>query len=230
MKFLYHEFLYHDYSKIRVERTCPVSHHHSQRGRQHIDRTALQRKHLAIHHHIHRPIKLELNLPNRPSLRQWVSRVCAVIKRGQIPDQSQSPNRSPPHIFNQSVIGHRIRRDHHSATGKLAVVECQKQTRTRIKISLTVKSHRKRPSIKPRQTKKDRQQISELSQPLKPPMPQRGHICGEPHTQQIRIVDRSIFMNEPKNITGPRTPCLQRQHCVLQPILARSSIHKIPEK
>ncbi len=186
-----------------------TSNHHPKRRRQHVDRLAVQRQHLAIHHHIHRPVELKFNAPNRPAFRQRMPRVRAIIKRRQIPDQPQSPNRPPPHILDQSVIGNRIGRNHHGAARELAVVKCQKQAGPRIKFLLTVGPHRKRPPIKPCQTKKNGQQISELTQPLKPPMPQRRHVRRETQAQKIRVVNRSVFMRQPQDITRPRTPRLQ---------------------
>src|ERR1039457_4506430 len=143
------------------------SNHHPERRGQHVDRPALTRQHLTP-----RTGEAKRHPPNCLPLRQRVPCVRAIIKRCQIPDQPQSPNRPPPHILDQSIIRDRVGRDHHCATRKLTVVECQKQTASRIKLSLFVEPHRKRPPIKPRQSKKNRQQIPELPKTLKPPVSQ----------------------------------------------------------
>src|SRR5712692_1767105 len=63
------------------------SNHHPERRRQHVDRPALQRQHLAVHHHIHRAIQLKLDAPNRLPLRQRMPGVRAIIKCRRVPDQ-----------------------------------------------------------------------------------------------------------------------------------------------
>src|SRR5258708_949365 len=193
------------------------SNHHPERRGKHFDRPALQCQHFAIHHHVHWPVKLKVDPANRLPLRQRMPSVRAIIKRSQVPNQSQSPNRSPPHVLNQSVIGDRVGRDHHRAARELAIVKRQKQAAPRIKLTPPLQSHRKRPPIKPRQTKKNGKQIPKLPQSLKPPVPQRRHIGRKSHAQQIRVVDRSVFGRQAHNITKPRTPRLQRLHRVLQP-------------
>src|SRR5258706_15518141 len=60
------------------------SNHHPERRRQHVDRPALQRQHLAVHHDIHRPVELKLDPPHRLPLRQRMPPVCAIVKRPQI--------------------------------------------------------------------------------------------------------------------------------------------------
>src|SRR5271169_624056 len=75
------------------------SHHDPERRRQHFDRTALQRQHLAVYHHIHWPVELKLDAPHRVALRQRMTCVCAIVERRQVPDQPQSPNRPPADIL-----------------------------------------------------------------------------------------------------------------------------------
>ena len=61
-------------------------------------------------------------------------------------------------------------------------------------------------------------------------MPQRSHIRRKTYTQQIRVVDRSVFVRQAQNITRPRTPRLKRLHRVLQTAYAGSPILEIPQK
>src|SRR6266849_8710299 len=180
------------------------SNHHPKRRWQNVDRPALQRQHLAVHHHIHRAIKLKLDAPNRLPLRQRMPGVRAIIKCRQVPDQPSSPNWPPPHVLNQSVVGDGVGRDHHCAARELTIVKRQKQAAPRVKLLPIVESHRKRTPIEPRQTKKNRQQIPELPQPLKSPMPQRRYVRRKTHTQQIREVNRTVFVRESQNIASPR--------------------------
>src|SRR5580692_8474650 len=130
--------------------------YHAQSRRQYVDSLAVQRQYFAIDHHIHRPLELELDTSHGVMLRQRMPRMRAVVKRGQIPDQPQSPNRSPSHVLDQSVIGSRIGCDHHGTAGKFAVVKRQKQARARIELALIVEPHRKRSPLKTRQAEKNR--------------------------------------------------------------------------
>src|SRR5271157_964890 len=96
-------------------------------------------------------------------------------------------------------------RDHHSSTGKFAVVEGKKQAAPPVEFLLVVEAHRKRAPIKPRQTKKNRKQISELPQTLEAPMTKCRNIRRKPHTQQVCVVKHSAPMSEAQNITRLRT-------------------------
>ena len=171
----------------------PSNHHPECRG-QHIDGLALQRQHLAIHHQVHRTLKLKLNTPDRVPLRKRMLGVRAIIKGRQVSNQPQSPNRPPPHVLNQAVIGVRVGRDHHGAAGKLTVVKSQKQARPRIELLLIVKPHWKRTPVETCQAKENRQEIPELPQSLKSPVPQHRHICGKSNAQQIGVVDDSALV------------------------------------
>jgi hypothetical protein len=44
-------------------------HHHAQGRRQNVNRLAVQRKHFAIDHDIHRTIQMKINSPDRVALR-----------------------------------------------------------------------------------------------------------------------------------------------------------------
>src|SRR2546429_3556677 len=127
------------------------SNHYPERRRQHFDRPALQRQHLAVHHHVHWPVELKVDPANRLPLRQRMPRVRAIVKRRQVPYQPQSPDWPPAHVLDQSVVGDRVGRDHHCATRELAVVKRQKQAAPRIKLSLSLQSKRERAPIEPRQ-------------------------------------------------------------------------------
>ena len=161
--------------------------------------------------------------PSKRKSEVRMPRMRAIIERRKVPDQPQPPNRPPSHIFNQSVVGDRVGRDHHGAARELAVVKRQKQTAPHVEFPLTLHPYRKRAPVEPRQRKKNGQQIPEPPQRQKPPVPQRRHIRRKPHTQQIREVDLSVFVRQSQNIARPRTPRLQRLHRMFQTARAGSS-------
>src|ERR1700686_345470 len=144
-------------SQTRQAASLPeiFSYHYTQSRRKHFDGLARQREDFAIHHYIDRRIKLKLDPPNRMVLRQRVACVRAVIQRRQIANQPHSSDRTPPHIFNQSVIGGRVGGDHHCAAGKFAVIETKKQTGTPVELVLFIEAHRKRPPVKPCQAQEN---------------------------------------------------------------------------
>src|SRR5438552_19113796 len=90
--------------------------------------------------------------------------VRSVVERRQIANQPEAANRSPAHVFDETVIDLGLRSDHHSATGEFAVAERQKQAGAAIHVFFSIDAKRKRASAKTQERKENSELITELPQ------------------------------------------------------------------
>src|SRR5438132_13404826 len=81
--------------------------------------------------------------------------VRSVVERRQIANQPEAANRSPAHVFDETVIDLGLRSDHHSATGEFAVAERQKQAGAAIHVFFSIDAKRKRASAKTQERKEN---------------------------------------------------------------------------
>src|ERR1700691_2976303 len=95
--------------------------------------------------------------------------VSAVVKAGQIANESDSPDRAPANIFDETVVDLGFRSNHHRSPGELAVAKSQKQAAASVIIPRAVDSNRKRASVESRERQKNRCLISNLSPRTDPP-------------------------------------------------------------
>src|SRR3984893_8525335 len=107
-----------------------VLYHDIEGGRQHVEASAAQREHFAIHHDVHGSIAMEINALRRPPFGQAMVDVRTVIEPRQIADQPEAPDRAPAHVFDQSIVDLSFGSNHHGAAGVLAIAEGQEQARS----------------------------------------------------------------------------------------------------
>src|SRR5258705_9461981 len=69
--------------------------------------------------------------------------VSAIIERGKIADKAEASDRAPAHVFDQAVVDFSVGRDHHGASGELAVVESEEQTSTCVSVGFSLHAQRK---------------------------------------------------------------------------------------
>src|SRR6267378_150033 len=175
---LRHDFLYHD----------------PQRRRQHIDRFALHRERLAVHHHVNRSTEIELNSRDFLALRHRMPHMRSVIQTAQIPNQTGASYRPPAHEINHPIIGRSRRRNHHRSARKFAVVKTEKQARPPIVLTLALHSNRKRPPFQLRQPQKNRDPVSQLPRTFESSLPQNINVRRKANTQQIDVMQNAFPM------------------------------------
>src|SRR6266516_6533790 len=88
--------------------------------------------------------------------------VRSVVERRQIANQPEAANRSPAHVFDETVIDLGLRSDHHSATGEFAVAERKKQAGAAIHVFFSIDAKRKRASAKTHEGQKNSELITEF--------------------------------------------------------------------
>ena len=70
-----------------------------QRRGQHIESLAMQTQHLAIHHHVYRLIQVKINAADSAPVGQGMIDMGSIVKRWQVTNQPQAPNRTTADIF-----------------------------------------------------------------------------------------------------------------------------------
>src|ERR1700724_37781 len=131
----------------------------------------MQGQHLAVYHHVHRFVQIELHTSHRLALGQRMINVRAIIKSGQVSYQPQPPDRAPANVFDKTAIYLSLGSNHHRPAGKLAVVERKKKTATPVEFGFTFHPHRKRPPLQSSQTEKKENEESQFSVAAKSPRP-----------------------------------------------------------
>src|SRR5437667_10183719 len=94
--------------------------------------------------------------------------VRSVVERRQIANQPEAANRSPAHVFDETVIDLRLRSADDSATGEFAVAERQKQAGAAIHVFFYIDAKRKRASAKKRERNEKSELITQLPQSAEP--------------------------------------------------------------
>src|SRR5437867_7306892 len=107
--------------------------------------------------------------------------VRSVVERRQIANQPEAANRSPAHVFDETVIDLDLRSDNHSAIGEFAVAERQKQAGASIHVFFSIDAKRKRASAKTKEGKENSELITERSPSAETPCAHCGHIRRESH-------------------------------------------------
>src|ERR1700674_1838642 len=131
----------------------------------------MQGQHLAIYHHVHRFVQIELHTSHRLALGQRMINVRAIIKPGQVSYQPQPPDRAPANVFDETAIYLSLGSNHHGPAGKLAVVEGKKKTAPPVEFGFSFHPHRKWPPLQSRQSKKNGNEVSQFSVAPKSPRP-----------------------------------------------------------
>src|SRR4051794_25743698 len=129
--------------------------------------------------------------------------VSAVVKTGQIANQSQPANRSPTHILDHAVIDLSFWGNHHCPAGEFAVVEGDEQAAAAIKGFLAFNAHRKRTPVETRQRQKNGSEISELSPMAEATGAKSCDIRREPHAQEVDVVDQASAVAHAHHVAGP---------------------------
>src|SRR5207245_9190827 len=96
--------------------------------------------------------------------------VRSVVERRQIADQPESTNRSPAHVFDETVIDLGLRGDQHSATGEFAVTERQKQAGAAIHVFFSIDATRKLASTKTHERQKNSALVTAIPQAAVSPL------------------------------------------------------------
>src|SRR5207245_10813886 len=89
--------------------------------------------------------------------------VRSVVERRQIANQPEAANRSPAHVFDETVIDLGLRSDHHSATGEFAVAERQNQAGAAIHAFFSIDAKTKRASAKTHEAREDSELINKFT-------------------------------------------------------------------
>src|SRR6202049_3076023 len=131
----------------------------------------MQSQYLAIYHHVHWFVQIELHTSHRLALGQRMINVRAIIESGQVSYQPQPPNRAPANIFDETAIYLSLGSNHHGPAGKLAVVKGKKKTAPLREVCSTFPPHRKRPPLHSSQSKKNGNEVSQFSVAPKSPRP-----------------------------------------------------------
>src|ERR1035438_9412132 len=204
------------------------SSHDVERTRQHIQLFAMQRQHFPVHHHIHGLVQIEFHLPYSFSLCQAMFNMSAVVKTRQVAHESQPSNCTPADLFNHPAIYLGFRRNHHCSAGKLAVVESQKKTAPPIEFRFSVGANREWSSSQTRQSKKNRNDVSQFSVAAETPGAQSSHVRRKSHAQQIDVVDHARPVTQAQHIAALNLLRDQRLNGVLHTTIAEIAQERIP--
>src|SRR2546422_11503078 len=103
--------------------------------------------------------------------------VRSVVERRQIANQPEAANRSPAHVFDETVIDLGLRSDHHSATGEFAVAERQNQPGAAIHVLFSIDAQTKRAAAKTHERQKNSELIAESPPSAESPSKYGGYVC-----------------------------------------------------
>src|SRR5579859_6983061 len=180
----------------------------------------MQRQHFPVDHDIDRLIEIKFNAAHALVLGQRMLNMRAVVQSRQIANQPQPANRSPPDIFDQSVIDLSLGRDHHGAAGEFTVVKSQEQATAVVESSVALDSDWKGPAVETRQREKDRRQITQFSPPAETARTKCGDIRRKTDTQEVDEVKLARPVPQAQHIAGAATTGQERLDRVLNPTVA----------
>src|SRR5262249_14300995 len=141
--------------------------------------------------------------------------------------QPYAANRSPAHILDMPVVYFCLRRDHHLATGKLAVIEGEKKRAPLVESLLSIRTQRKRPPVQARQASEYCHNIAKLSVSPEPSCPHGCDVGREPNTQKIDVMDRPLFVLQPQNVACLSASSDDRLHSMFDPAIAEVTQERI---
>src|SRR5437762_14127798 len=107
--------------------------------------------------------------------------VRSVVERRQIANQPEAANRSPAHVFDETVINLGLRSDHHRATGEFAVAERQEQAEAAIAVFFSIDAKRKWARANREERKRRSEWITELLPSAESPSAHVGHVWRHAH-------------------------------------------------
>ena len=139
------------------------SYDHVERAWQNFQRLTFQAHAFAIHHHVDGARQFEINPLCRGAGSTMIEYVRTGEEAGQSPDQSEPPDRSPADVFDETVVGICVWRDHHVAAGEFAVVEGEKQGGVAVPFGCAGEAMRKRKMLERRKARKHAQNIAEFA-------------------------------------------------------------------
>jgi hypothetical protein len=113
-------------------------YHDAQSTGQNVQSLAMQGNHFPIDHYVHCFLQMEFDAASLTNLGQRVLDMSAIVEAGQVPDESDSSNRPPPHEFDEAIVRICGWSDHHGPAGKLGVVEGEEQTRAAVNLLVAV--------------------------------------------------------------------------------------------
>src|SRR5215510_8675094 len=206
-----------------ITRRQPLfSDHYVQSRRQNIERFEPRGHDFAVDHDVDRRIEIEINVTRARLPDQRVTDVRAVVTLREIPYEIKAARR-PPDYVDQPVARVRVRREHHVAARKLAVVEDQQRGARRIEVFEPVQLYLINPLLEAGQAQYDRQGVARRPQGLEAPVGKRGDVCYETKAQDVDEEDLSLSVFQPDHVAGARTPFDDRPHGVFTAVVREIS-------
>jgi len=147
---------------------------------------------------------MKVNSAYFANFRQWMLNMSAVVKRGQVADKSDAPDRPPSYEFDQAVVHFGGWGNHHSAAGEFAVIEGQEKAGATVNVAFAVNAERKRATPESRQAEKDGGLIPDLTPIAEAARPQGGYVGGKSDAENIDVVEHAIFVGETKHVAFTR--------------------------
>src|SRR5262244_2866434 len=180
----------------------------------------MQGKDLTIDHHVDGSVEFKVYAPHCLVRRQGVLNMRAVVQGWQIADEAKASDWAPAHVLDQTVVYFGLGRDHHGATGELAVVEGKEKTSAVIDGAVAFHAQRERTPLELRQASEDGQNIAQLPIAIKAPSSHGCDICSEADAQKIDVVDDTLLVFETQNVAGLTAAGQQGVECGFDALLA----------
>src|SRR5262249_13332749 len=136
-------------------------------------------------------------------------------------------NRSPADELDQAVGWIRMGRDQHSAAGVFAVVEGEEQAGLFVPVFVVVATQRKGAAAQLRYSKKNAEQVAEMTERLEITVGQGGDVGGEPDREKIQRIDFAVRVGEANQIDGAFVTGkqrLERSFCAIAGEIAQKGI------
>src|ERR1700683_3848048 len=174
---------------------------------------ALELRRLAVDHHIDRAVKFEFDAAHAGARGQVVIDVGAVEESVKVPDQAETADGAPAHVFDEAIIGDGVGRDEHFAAGVFAVGEGEEEAGASVEIGIEVGAQRESAAIKACEANGNGGDVARRAEKFEVAIGNHGDVRSEAEGKKIDVVNFAGGVGEANHIATAALACGQSGGC-----------------